>query len=83
MAVPGPVDAGRLAFAWPDGAESGAIDLGGWGEEPGEIEAARLIVRADRITLLGTDPHLLRGIASHVQTSLGQLIAARDELLAA
>jgi len=49
----------------------------------GEIEAARLIARADRITLLGTDPRLLRAIASHVQASLGQLIAARDEVLAA
>jgi hypothetical protein len=71
------------AFAWPDRPEFGAIDLGGWQAQRGEIEAARLIVRADRITLLGTDPRLLREIASHVQTSLGRLIAARDELLAA
>jgi hypothetical protein len=71
------------AFAWADSAESGAIDLGGWREEPGEIEAARLIVRADRITLLGTDQRLLRGIASHVQARLGELVVARDELLAA
>ena len=74
---------GGWAFAWPDGAESGAIDLGGWREEPGEIEAARLIVRADRIVLLGTDLRLLRGIASHLQASLGERIASREEALAA
>ena len=71
------------AFAWPDSEEPGAIDLGGWRQRPGEIEAARLIVRTNRITLLGTDPRLLRAIASHLKASLGERIAAPEELLAA
>lgn len=71
------------AFAWPDGEEAGAIDLGGWRQRPGEIEAARLIVRTNHIVLLGTDPRLLRGIASHLKASLGERIAAPEELLAA
>jgi hypothetical protein len=71
------------AFAWPDVAETGAVDLGGWRAQPGEIETARLIVRADRIILLGSDPRLLRAVASHLQASLGGLIVGRDEQLAA
>jgi len=71
------------AFAWPDRDGPGAIDLGGWRQRPGEIEAARLIVRANRIVLLGTEPGRLRAIASHLKASLGERIAAREELLAA
>jgi hypothetical protein len=40
-------------------------------------------VRTNRIVLLGTEPGLLRGIASHLRASLGERIAAREELLAA
>ena len=70
-------------FAWPDDADSGATDLCGWQKQPGEIEAARLIVREDLVELLDADLGQLREIASRLEVRLGELIAARDEPLAA
>jgi hypothetical protein len=43
------------AFAWRDEETPGLTDLGGWREEAGEIEAARLIIREQDITLLSAD----------------------------
>lgn len=71
------------AFAWPDDAESGVTDLGGWQEQPGEIETARLIVCEDHVTLLSADPRMLRQVASHLEATLGELIAPHNESLAA
>jgi SEC-C motif len=71
------------AFAWPDEATSGVADLGGWREEAGEIEAARLIVREQDITLLSADRGTLREIAFLLEANLGELIAPRRESLAA
>jgi hypothetical protein len=71
------------AFAWLDDAESGATDLGGWRDEPGEIEAARLIVCERDVTLLSADPRSLREIGAKLEASVQELITARDEPLAA
>ena len=43
-------------FAWPDEATAGVTDLGGWREEAGEIEAARLIIREQDLTVLERRP---------------------------
>lgn len=71
------------AFAWLDDAKSGATDLGGWRDEPGEIEAARLIVCERDVTLLSADPRSLREIGAKLEASVQELITARDEPLAA
>jgi hypothetical protein len=71
------------AFAWLDDAESGATDLGGWRDEPGEIEAARLIVCERDVTLLSAGPRSLREIGAKLEASVQELITARDEPLAA
>lgn len=71
------------AFAWPQDTESGRRDLGGWQEEPGEIETARLIVCEHQLTLLSADHPGLEDAASHLEAILGQLIAAHDASLAA
>lgn len=71
------------SFAWPDEAESGATDLGGWQEQPAVLEAARLIVREQHVILLCADPRMLRQVASHLEATLGKLIASGNESLAA
>lgn len=71
------------AFAWPEDAESGRSDLGGWQEEPGAIETARLIVFEQHMTLLSADRPVLRDAASHVEVVLGELIAPCGASLAA
>jgi hypothetical protein len=71
------------AFAWPDEETPGLTDLGGWREEAGEIEAARLIIREQDITLLSADSGTLHEIACLLEANLGELIVPRRESLAA
>jgi hypothetical protein len=71
------------AFAWVDDADSSVADLGGWQDEPGEIEVARLIVCAQQMSLLSTDPRTMRLIASHLGATLGEMITPGNESLAA
>jgi hypothetical protein len=71
------------AFAWPDDATAGAADLRGWREQPGEIEAARLVVCERHLTLLSGDRRTLQQVASHLEATLGDLITPASESLAA
>jgi hypothetical protein len=71
------------AFAWPDQATAGVTDLGGWREEAGEIEAARLIIREQDLTVLSADRGTLDEIAFLLEANLGELIVPRRESLAA
>ncbi|MGH2947206.1 MAG: hypothetical protein ACRDPC_13280 [Solirubrobacteraceae bacterium] len=71
------------AFASPQRATSGAADLGGWQERPGEIEAARLVAYEHQLTLLSGDRQTLQQIASRMEATLGELIAPCSESLAA
>ena len=71
------------AFAWPDEATPAVTDLGGWREEVGEIEAARLIIREQDITLHSADRGTLHEIAFLLEANLGELIVPRRESLVA
>jgi hypothetical protein len=71
------------AFAWPADATSGVADLGGCPERPAEIEAARLVVCEQHLTLRSGDRHVLQQIASHLEATLGEPIAQESESLAA
>jgi hypothetical protein len=71
------------AFAAPQRVLSGAADLGGWQERPGQIEAARLVVCEHHVTLLTGDHRTLQQIASHLEATFGELIAQDSESLAA
>jgi len=71
------------AFAWPDEATPSVTDLGGWREEVGEIEAARLIIHEQDITLLSGDRGTLHEIAFRLEADLGGLIVPAGASLAA
>jgi hypothetical protein len=71
------------AFAWPDDATSGVTDLGGWQEQPGQMEAARMVVCEQHLTLLSGDRRTLQQIASRLEVTLGERIAASSKSLAA
>jgi hypothetical protein len=71
------------AFAWPDEVTPGVADLGGWREEVGEIEAARLIIREQDITLHSADRGTLHEIALRLEAALGGLIVPARASLAA
>jgi hypothetical protein len=71
------------AFAWPEEATPGVTDLGGLPEEVGEIEAARLIIREQAITLISADRGTLHEIAFLLEASLGELIVPARASLAA
>lgn len=71
------------AFASPQRATSGAADLGGWQERPGEIEAARLVVHEHQLTLFSGDRRTLQQTVSRLEATLGELIAPSAESLAA
>jgi hypothetical protein len=71
------------AFAWPDEATPGVTDLGGWREEVGEMEAARLIIREQDITFLSGDRSTLHEIAFRPEVDLGGLIVPAGVSLAA
>ena len=71
------------AFALLADGGSGATDLGGWQEQTGEVEVARLIVREHALTLLSADDRTLRMTVDHLRASLAELIAAESGQLAA
>jgi hypothetical protein len=71
------------AFAWLDDPTSGVADLGGCRERPGEIEAARLVVCGQRVTLCSGDHRTLEQVAARLEATLGELITRGGEALAA
>jgi hypothetical protein len=71
------------AFSWLDDPASGTPDLGGWHEDDGEIEVARLIVCEREMTLLSADHGTLLELAALLGDSLRGLIAPRTDALAA
>ena len=71
------------AYAWLAEASAGVIDLGGWNEHVGGVEAARLIVGDRALTLVSADRVLLREIATHLEASSPGLIVAGPDALAA
>jgi hypothetical protein len=71
------------AYAWLAEASAGGIDLGGWHDYVGEIDAVRLIVGERDLTLVSADRMLLREIATHLEVSLRGLIVASPDALAA
>jgi hypothetical protein len=74
---------GRWAFAWLDEADSGAENLGGWQEEDGEIEVARLVVGETEVTLISGDAETLATVAGYVEAEFGDVLRPPGEALAA
>jgi hypothetical protein len=70
------------AFAWLGDATS-CDDLGGWREEDGTIEVARLIVLERELRLVSADHGTLITVAAHVDDDLRDLIQTRPDTLAA
>ncbi len=71
------------AFAYIQEQLGETIDLGGWHEDPGEIEVARLIVASREITLISGDLGVLAQIAADLAVSMRGLIAPSPDALAA
>jgi hypothetical protein len=71
------------AFAWLADPTAGDIDLGGWNENDGQIELARLIVDEREVSLISATRQTLTEIAAHLETSLHDLIKPSPSRLAA
>jgi hypothetical protein len=71
------------AFAWLGDATSSGVDLGGWQEEDGAIEVARLVVLERELRLVSADRGTLIIVAAYVEEDLRDLIQTRPDTLAA
>lgn len=58
------------AYAWLAAAEPATVDLGGWREDPAQVEVARLLVYPNRLQALSASPAVLAEVRRWVETSL-------------
>jgi hypothetical protein len=71
------------AYAWPENSGPGVLDLGGWPEEDGQIEAARLVVCEDELKLISGNRQILAELAALIEQSFHDLIAPAVQVQAA
>lgn len=71
------------AFAWPTAPAADEIDLGGWTEDDGQIEVARLIVDELEVNLISATRATLSEIAAQLEAGLRDLIKPSANRLAA
>ncbi len=71
------------AFAWPTAPAADEIDLGGWTEDDGQIEVARLIVDELEVSLISATRATLTEIAAQLEAGLRDLIKPSANRLAA
>jgi SEC-C motif-containing protein len=71
------------AFAWPAAPATDDLDLGGWTEDDGQIEVARLIVDEREVSLISATRATLTEIAAQLEAGLRDVIKPNANRLAA